>query len=331
MGVSDGFTASEVHKGAAKLVSLLNMVGGLVGPSIGKVVAECKADYTADLVEQLLPRCDDKCQPMKQCKSRCEQLRSKCVPKSLQGYFPMIKKGGSLRSMIGMVGLTEGSSDLKVIDAWVNKLEKCESEDVTSSSHCLSPAYKGADCNPNNGGVVEDESGGASDGNNDKDDDSEGEDGHETHDSNSGITHVYNNITHIHHDNHVHYHTCDNCKGVVNDLIEQVKGMESQVSGLNTNIKTIMHKHASNYPVGTVVDDESGVGMRPSEENFGSEVIHPHASDGTADAHTVMEKLDKLANSMKDEIKKHKDSQKVSDIGFPKLDGASGRNPKCHQ
>ena len=40
----------------------------------------------------------------------------------------MIKKGGSLRSMIGMVGLTEGSSDLKVIDAWINKLEKCESE-----------------------------------------------------------------------------------------------------------------------------------------------------------------------------------------------------------
>merc|ERR1711871_1156544 len=87
--VSDGFTASEVHKGAAKLVSLLGMVGSFVGPSIGKVVAECKADYTADLVEQLLPRCDDKCQPMKQCKSRCEQLRSKCVPKSLQGYFPM--------------------------------------------------------------------------------------------------------------------------------------------------------------------------------------------------------------------------------------------------
>ena len=122
--VSDGFTASEVHKGAAKLVSLLGMAGSFVGPSIGKVVAECKADYTADLVEQLLPRCDDKCQPMKQCKSSCERLRSKCVPASLQGYFPMIKKGGSLRSMIGMVGLTEGSSDLKVIDAWVNKLEK---------------------------------------------------------------------------------------------------------------------------------------------------------------------------------------------------------------
>ena len=99
------------------------MAGSFVGPSIAKMVAECKADYTADLVEQLLPRCDDKCQPMKQCKSSCERLRSKCVPASLQGYFPMIKKGGSLRSMIGMVGLTEGSSDLKVIDAWINKLE----------------------------------------------------------------------------------------------------------------------------------------------------------------------------------------------------------------
>ena len=51
--VSDGFTASEVHKGAAKLVSLLGMAGSFVGPSIGKLVAECKADYTADLVEQL--------------------------------------------------------------------------------------------------------------------------------------------------------------------------------------------------------------------------------------------------------------------------------------
>ena len=132
-----------------------------------------------------------------------------------------------------------------------------------------------------------------------------------------------------HHDNHVHYHTCDNCKGVVNDLIEQVKGMESQVSGLNTNIKTIMHKHASNYPVGTVVDDESGVGMRPSEENFSSEVIHPHASDGTADAHTVIEKLDKLANSMKDEIKKHKDSQKVPGSRVSKTRQRKRRNPKC--
>ena len=79
----------------------------------------------------------------------------------------MIKKGGSLRSMIGMVGLTEGSSDLKVIDAWISKLEKCESDDVTSSSHCLSPAYKGADCNPNDGGSSD------GDDNNDNDNDND--------------------------------------------------------------------------------------------------------------------------------------------------------------
>ena len=126
------------------------MASNFAGPDIGKLVQNA-ADYTADLVEQLLPRCDDKCQPMKQCKSSCERVRSKCVPESLRGYFPMVKKGGSLRSMIGMVGLTEGSSDLKVIDAWISKLEKCESEDVTSSSHCLSPAYKGADCDPTAG------------------------------------------------------------------------------------------------------------------------------------------------------------------------------------
>ena len=88
----------------------------------------------------------------------------------------MIKKGGSLRSMIGMVGLTEGSSDLKVIDAWVNKLEKCESEDVTSSSHCLSPAYKGADCNPNDGGSSDGDDNDNDNGNdngNDNDDDND--------------------------------------------------------------------------------------------------------------------------------------------------------------
>ena len=38
--VSDGFTASEVHKGAAKLVSLLGMAGSFVGPKIAKMVAE---------------------------------------------------------------------------------------------------------------------------------------------------------------------------------------------------------------------------------------------------------------------------------------------------
>merc|ERR1712178_233725 len=146
--VSDGFTVSEVQKGADKLVSLFGMVGGFLGPGVGSLVSKCKGDYIADIKEQLLPRCDDKCQPMKQCKSSCKSIKSKCVPASLQSYFPMVKKGGSLRSMLPMIGLTEGSSEVRVIDAWLNKLEKCNTDDLSSSSNCLSSTYTGSACKP---------------------------------------------------------------------------------------------------------------------------------------------------------------------------------------
>merc|ERR1711871_86864 len=146
--VSDGFTVSEVQKGADKLVSLFGMVGGFLGPEVGSLVSKCKGDYIADIKEQLLPRCDDKCQPMKQCKSSCKSIKSKCVPASLQSYFPMVKKGGSLRSMLPMIGLTEGSSEVRVIDAWLNKLEKCNTDDLSSSSNCLSSTYTGSACKP---------------------------------------------------------------------------------------------------------------------------------------------------------------------------------------
>merc|ERR1711871_271969 len=146
--VSDGFTVEEVNKGAKKLVSLFGMVGGLLGAEVGSLVSKCKGDYIADIKEQLLPRCDDKCQPMKQCKSSCKSIKSKCVPASLQSYFPMVKKGGSLRSMLPMIGLTEGSSEVRVIDAWLNKLDKCNSDDLSSSSNCLSSKYTGSACEP---------------------------------------------------------------------------------------------------------------------------------------------------------------------------------------
>merc|ERR1712178_427599 len=54
--VSDGFTVSEVQKGAKKLVSLFGMVGGFLGPEVGSLVSKCKGDYIADIKEQLLPR-----------------------------------------------------------------------------------------------------------------------------------------------------------------------------------------------------------------------------------------------------------------------------------
>merc|ERR1712178_257037 len=123
-------------------------VGGFLGPDMAKQVNDCKDDYKADIVRQLLPRCDDKCEPMKQCKSSCKALKSKCVPSSLQGYFPMVKKGGSMRSMLPMIGLSEGAPELKVIDAWLEKLDKCDSEYVTNAKVCLSADYAGAACNP---------------------------------------------------------------------------------------------------------------------------------------------------------------------------------------
>merc|ERR1712167_549710 len=81
--VAPGFTSEQVVAGADKLLSLFGMVGSFLGPDMAKQVNDCKDDYKADIVRQLLPRCDDKCEPMKQCKSSCEALKSKCVPSSL--------------------------------------------------------------------------------------------------------------------------------------------------------------------------------------------------------------------------------------------------------
>ena len=49
--VSDGFTASEVHKGGKKLISLLGMASGFLGPEVDKLVKDCKDDYLDDLRE----------------------------------------------------------------------------------------------------------------------------------------------------------------------------------------------------------------------------------------------------------------------------------------
>merc|ERR1712139_665060 len=47
-----------------------------------------------------------------------------------------------------MIGLSEGAPELKVIDAWLEKLDKCRSEYVTNAKVCLSADYAGAACNP---------------------------------------------------------------------------------------------------------------------------------------------------------------------------------------
>merc|ERR1712072_1309317 len=153
--VAPGFTSEQVVAGADKLISLLGMTGLFLGAEVGAQITSCAADYKADIVRQLLPRCDDKCQPMKQCESSCKALKSKCVPSSLQGYFPMVKKGGAFRNMLPMIGLSESAPEMKVIDAWLEKLDKCKSEQLTSATVCLSKNYKGKMCNPDEPKTIE--------------------------------------------------------------------------------------------------------------------------------------------------------------------------------
>merc|ERR1711898_65492 len=56
-------------------------------------------------------------------------------------------KGGSMRSMLPMIGLSESAPEMKVLDAWLEKLNKCKSEQLTSATVCLSKNYKGKMCN----------------------------------------------------------------------------------------------------------------------------------------------------------------------------------------
>ena len=123
------------------------MASGLLGATVGAQVKRCGNDYKQDIIEQLLPRCDEKCQVMKH-KTSCEALKSKCISTSLQAYFPMVKKGGSMRGMLPMIGLSESDPFMKVIDAWLEKLDKYNSEYVTDAKVCLSAKYTGAPCNP---------------------------------------------------------------------------------------------------------------------------------------------------------------------------------------
>merc|ERR1712100_543794 len=67
----------------------------------------------------------------------------------------MVKKGGSLRSMLPMIGLSESAPEMKVIDAWLEKLNKCKSEQLTSATVCLSKNYKGKMCNPDEPKTIE--------------------------------------------------------------------------------------------------------------------------------------------------------------------------------
>merc|ERR1712100_985378 len=53
------------------------------------------------------------------------------------------------------IGLSESAPEMKVIDAWLEKLDKCKSEQLTSATVCLSKNYKGKMCNPDEPKTIE--------------------------------------------------------------------------------------------------------------------------------------------------------------------------------
>ena len=97
--VAEGFTIQQVINAADKVVELLDVAGKLGGDLLVQNFEGCVIDYKADILLQFLPKCSAKCRPLLQCKTSCDEQR-KCVPKAVNQYFPLLKKGsGKLRSL----------------------------------------------------------------------------------------------------------------------------------------------------------------------------------------------------------------------------------------
>ena len=110
---------------------------------------KCLPKFKTDICETILPRCSDTCQPLQSCKSSCKDLQKECIPANLVGMLSQVLPGGSFRSMIGMVGLSEGSPAMKMLDAWVGKMSKCESPLLSKSNDvCLTSDYNKKACDP---------------------------------------------------------------------------------------------------------------------------------------------------------------------------------------
>ena len=56
--------------------------------------------------------------------------------------------GGMMRSVVESFVGDDGLGKLRAIDAWLEKLESCDSHYLTSSETCLSYKYSGAPCDP---------------------------------------------------------------------------------------------------------------------------------------------------------------------------------------
>lgn len=152
--IAPGFSLATVKEASDKLMFLLNMVEtmGLVPAEYKGMYKKCLPKFKADICETVMPRCSDTCQPMQTCESACKQLKSDCIPAQLHSKFADVMPGGKLRSMIGVVGLVEGSPAVRLLDAWIGKISTCQYEEPLASNtgECLSDAYAKPMCDPGN-------------------------------------------------------------------------------------------------------------------------------------------------------------------------------------
>merc|ERR1711871_1144939 len=130
-----GASPKSTKAAVEKFTSLIQEAGPMLSIS-----NECMGDFKTDLVETMLPRCSEKCEPLKSCKSACEDIQTKCLGNGLKGQLEMAMGLGS------MVDSILGTS-APVIKAWVKKLTTCSGSSITTSSNeCLSPTYKAPQC-----------------------------------------------------------------------------------------------------------------------------------------------------------------------------------------
>ena len=87
---------------------------------------------------------------------------------------------------------------------------------------------------------------------------------------------------------------CNKTRQTVKHLISKVETVERKIDSMTDDIKTVINKH-SNYPVGVVVDDESGVAIGHKETFEHNHIRMLEASLQAAKDHAA--KTDKLLRS----------------------------------
>ncbi len=263
--IQPGFTTSVVKEAVEKFSRLVKEEGPKVRVTVSD---ECMKMFATDIVETMLPRCSDKCKPLRSCASSCRKIKTKCITPTISNQVTSaLQLGAALDSFLG----TRTASILK---QWARKITTCEGDSVSASStECLSLSYKAPMCEP----TVTTEAPGSC-RSHCQPLDCFGEkvvyvDESDCNDCGKcpvtiGTGLVVTKAPDTNGTGEVVTKApCADCKKTretVKQLISKVDTVEKKIDSMTNDIKTVVNKH-SQYPVGVVVDDESGVAIGHKE------------------------------------------------------------------